>query len=275
MGLFTDLVDPGKFTVQNLPEYIFLCGGELIDKTRSLRANFYDRIQTSNPELFNKIQLAENADKWYLSRPLEARKIYKDLLELEEYLAGLSVRILLFVESPGAIAELGAFALMPLLREKLIVIIERSHYKKSSFIRNGPIERLLHLKGDEKVFPYPWLSGETIDATTMGDTLEEVIGLVKTAVAKNPKNPKFRRNDHGHLMLLIADLINLNGILSLTDIQKILHELKISTPQSVLKKYISLLEQLDLISVEPYGKLTFYVTRRDAPPYIQYAPKGA
>jgi len=74
-------------------------------------------------------------------------------------------------------------------------------------------------------------------------------------------------------MLLIADLINLNGILSLTDIQKILHELKISTPQSVLKKYISLLEQLDLISVEPYGKLTFYVTRRDAPPYIQYAPK--
>lgn len=125
MGSFTDSVDPDKFVIQNQPDYIFLCGGRLDDFDHSVRAYFYrDKVQKDSA-LLGKVQLAETADQWYLSR-----KLFDDLLELEEYLAGLSACVLLFVESPGAIAEFGAFSQMRLIQEKLVVVIEESYFNK-------------------------------------------------------------------------------------------------------------------------------------------------
>jgi hypothetical protein len=123
VGSFTESVDPDKLAILNQPDYIFLCGGPLDDFEHSLRAYFYrDEVQ-KNPALLEKIQLAEKADDWH-----QSRKLFDDLLELEEHLAGLSACVLLFVESPGAIAEFGAFSQMELIQEKLVVVIEESYF---------------------------------------------------------------------------------------------------------------------------------------------------
>ena len=273
MGLFTDSVDPSKFAIQNQPDYIFLCGGRLDDFDRSLRAYFYRDKVKKNPTLLERVQLAENADEWY-----QSRKLFDDLLELEEHLAGLSACVLLFVESPGAIAEFGAFSQMKLIREKLVVVIEESYFVKQSFIKNGLVE---HVRRDspQSVLSYPWFSPPTgssvgiIDPARASGTLDEVDREIKEILRRKSKTTTFRKDDHGHMMLLIADLVTLSVIILQREILKILNQLGIEITSQSLKKYLFLLDQLHLITARRFGKVDYYTDLVGGHEYVSYAPK--
>lgn len=274
MGAFSDVVSPSSFTVLAQPDYIFLCGGRLKDYKNSLRAHFYTYKVEPNVDLAQRVQLAETADEWYQSRHL-----FEDLLELEEYLAGLSACILLFVESPGAIAEFGAFSQMVLLKDKLIVVVEDTHFGQNSFIRNGLIEQAKRLR-PESVLSYPWLSVSTpggpleIDVVGAADTLDEVEKEVRNVLKKRSKTAAFKKEDHGHLMLLIADLVTLNVIVLQQEIQAILTSLDLKVKQPQLRKYLFLLSQLGLISTFHYGNVDYYLNpNKSGPEYVDYAPK--
>jgi len=273
LGAFSDVVDPDRFTILAQPDYIFLCGGRLKDFDHSLRAHFYAYRVEPNPDLLKRVQLAEKADEWY-----QTRKVFADLLELEEYLAGLSACILLFVESPGAIAEFGAFSQMSLLRDKLVVVIEDTYYGKTSFIHNGLVEHLERVRPDS-VLSYPWLSAVGPDGTSkidpLGavDTLDRVAEEVQKVLAKKPKTTAFKSNDHGHLMLLIADLVTLNVVILQNELQDLLASLKVSIALSELKKYLFLLDKLKLISAFHYGHVNYLINLSSGVEYIGYSSK--
>jgi hypothetical protein len=273
VGEFADSVTPRLFKVQNPPDYVFLCGGKLEDPEHSLRAQFYERKVKPNPVLEKKVVLAEVADKWY-----STRKLFGDLLELEGYLAALCACILLFVESPGAIAELGAFTQMAALREKLIAVIERSHSIGPSFIVNGPIEQMSRLASG-RVLSYPWLldpSGadpKRLNIGALDDTLNDLIEKLQETLAKRTKTSGFRAKDHGHRMLLIADLVKLSVVTFQEEIQEILGELRVGVGERELTKYLYLLNQLGLIATEKYGHIWYYFGVSGTPEFIRYAPK--
>jgi len=273
LGKFSDSVNPRSFRILNQPDYIFLCGGRLDDFKHSLRAHFYKYKVQTNTALLQRVQLAEAADEWY-----QSRKVFSDLLELEEHLAGLSACILLFVESPGAIAEFGAFSQMKLLQDKLVVVIEDSHFEQTSFIRNGLIEHAKRTRPDS-VLSYPWFSipdhggAPEIDHTGAVDTLEEVEKEIQKIISEKPRTTAFRADDHGHLMLLIADLITLNVVILQQELQEILSSLGILIKTSELKKYLFLLSQLALISTIHYGNVEYYLDQPGKPEYMDYAPK--
>jgi hypothetical protein len=273
VGAFTDSVDPSAFTILNQPDYIFLCGGPLKDFDHSLRAHFYRDKVENDPVLLKKVQLAEKADEWY-----QSRKLFDDLLELEEHLAGLAACILLFVESPGAIAEFGAFSQMKLLQGKLIVVIEDSYFTKQSFIRNGLVEHARRIRSDS-VFSYPWLlppsagGPSKVDPAGAADTLNEIEAEIKIILAKRPKTIAFDKNDHGHMMLLVADLVSLNVIVQQSEIHGLLTALKIEVPTQALKKYLFLLDQLALVATFRYGNVDYYLSLAGAPAFATYAPK--
>jgi hypothetical protein len=274
VGAFADSVDPSALTVLNQPNYVFLCGGRLDDFDHSLRAHFYrDRVRT-NPTLSQRVQLAERADELY-----QSRKLFEDLLELEEHLAGLSACVLLFVESPGAIAEFGAFSQMELLQQKLVVVVEASHFRQQSFIRNGLVEHASRIRPDS-VLSYPWLSSptaggpSTIDSAAVDGTLDEIEREIEKILTGRPKSAAFKKNDHGHLMLLIADLVALNVVILQHEIQELLSELGVAIKLQELKKYLFLLDQLSLLSASRYGNVDYYVNQTGATEYISYAPKA-
>jgi hypothetical protein len=270
---FTDAVDPDNFAILNQPDYIFLCGGRRDDFEYSLRAHFYRDKVEPNPTLLARVQLAEKADEWYLSR-----KLFTDLLELEEHLAGLSACILLFVESPGAIAEFGAFSQMKLLQEKLVVVIEESHYNQQSFIKNGLVEHVRGIRPDS-VLSYPWLlppdvnDDRKIDSVGAIDTLDAVEREINKILSKKSKTTVFQKSDHGHLMLLIADLVVLNVIILQSEIQEILVQLGIAITPQALKKYLFLLDQLKLIKQKRYGNVDYYINLMGGNEYAFYAPR--
>src|SRR5947209_972804 len=101
-------------------------------------------------------------------------------LNLESDLAGLSAVIMLFVESAGSFAELGAFTQTEVLQDKLVAILEYSHYNDRSFIRDGPVARL-EKNNDESVFFYPWLGApdeggrRSLDIDQAQDTVSRLL----------------------------------------------------------------------------------------------------
>src|SRR5690606_14152668 len=117
-------------------------------------------IHDHEAKISKKIWLAEEVTDWFMEG------IYHDLIDLETHLAHLSDLIVLIVESPGSIAELGAFSVVPEIREKLQVFIRQERYKSDSFISLGPIRSIKRSNGTA-VRSYPWRT-----VTAISDTVE-------------------------------------------------------------------------------------------------------
>jgi len=108
---------------------IFLCGADKSDAStgRHMMAavlSKYPRFEIHYPEdLFDDLLVGKNQHS---------------LLSLENILADSVDAIVLFPESPGSFAELGAFANNPVLAQKLICLPQKKYKNKKSFINYGP-----------------------------------------------------------------------------------------------------------------------------------------
>lgn len=120
---------------------VFLCGADIKDTktSRSKMAsifNEYPRYEILYPEdLFDDL----------LAGPGQ-----HNLLKLENILADSVDAIVLFPESPGSFAELGAFSNNENLARKMIVLSNKKYERSKSFINYGP-NRLVRSSGTGKV----------------------------------------------------------------------------------------------------------------------------
>src|SRR5436190_6776347 len=99
---------PESVRVRAPSSIVFLCGGVIdarLDPPTALRDAFYRSIKTAPPAY--TVVLAEDAN------PLTTDAGYGDLLSFESDIAQVVGLILLFAESAGSLAELGAFAALP------------------------------------------------------------------------------------------------------------------------------------------------------------------
>ncbi|MET2850383.1 retron St85 family effector protein [Vibrio owensii] len=108
---------------------VFLCGGAIDDKTngRSRMASIFDA--NSRYELLYPEDIFDD---------LLAGPGQHSLLHLENILANCVDAIVLFPESPGSFAEIGAFSNNPRLAQKLIVLSNKNYKTNKSFINYGP-----------------------------------------------------------------------------------------------------------------------------------------
>lgn len=129
---------------KNLPNRhvdIFLCGGDINkDTIRKKVRNFLKSVD------FLMIFFPERIFVEYFNLNKEA-----DYLTLETILAENVDYICIVCESPGAFAELGAFANNKNLQDKIIVLNDEQYKNDPSFINLGPIK---HLKKKNKKSVY-------------------------------------------------------------------------------------------------------------------------
>ena len=138
---FRETIDAGQSRVTRLPHRIWLFGGQFAESTtlppRSLRDAFNRSCHKRSNEWIQDITRPEDYPDWL------AFSGYEDLLLFERDAGLLSRAIVLFVESEGAIAELGAFALDDQLHKKLFVVISRKYREspfRQSFLNLAPPE---------------------------------------------------------------------------------------------------------------------------------------
>ncbi len=242
--------------------FIFLCGGETNIRSSepvSIRDAMYREL-AKDSAVEKRIRVAEHYKDW------SHDSIYRDLVSFERHLAELSSVIVLVLESPGSIAELGLFSVVDEFQGKLLVFIETDHYKSSSFIKLGPVDYL------EKVHKnvaecHRWMI--EVDRETRFDpkAAQELQPELAEAVLLRAKKPAperpFRPTSWLDTALLICDVLNLCSALTLREMRSILERLGYAKTDSELRQFLFLLEKVRLIAIEPKGDQRFYVGLED------------
>ncbi|MGF1739503.1 retron St85 family effector protein [Vibrio profundum] len=108
---------------------VFLCGGAIDSE---------DNGRYKMASIFNEHSKYELLYPEDIFDDLLAGPGQHSLLHLENILADCVDAIVLFPESPGSFAEIGAFSNNPRLAQKLIVLSDKNYRSNKSFINYGP-----------------------------------------------------------------------------------------------------------------------------------------
>ncbi len=123
----------GKYAVIN----IFLCGPGVEHKNFPLRNKIKEYLETY---LLVSVHYGEDIkDKKFRKR---ISKTEADLQTLESVFAHQNDFTVLMLDSPGAIAELGAFSMTPSIRPRLYTLVSEQYYNNESYISRGPLSLL-------------------------------------------------------------------------------------------------------------------------------------
>jgi len=253
--------------IWNTPRLIFLCGGKTAKSRgyRSARDFFYRHLLSKKPAIASRVRLAENVNAWF------RKNVFPDLLELENYLAGLADITVLFVESPGSIAELGAFAASDALRPKTLAVLNDFYDSEKTFISDGPVQKIKN-KDDQLVHYYTWNPRQLNSPATKKEFREMAKDLTAFLVERDKSHPNeqgFDKKNPGHVLLLVADLIGIPGVATGTEITECLRVLE-CFDHEYRDRYLSLLEGMSFIERARRSNQEFYVSVASEH-FIQYA----
>ncbi|WP_093197600.1 retron St85 family effector protein [Variovorax sp. YR750] len=253
--------------------FIFLCGGQTDIRSYepvSIRDAMYREL-AKDSAIEKRIRVAEHYKDW------SHESIYRDLVSFERHLAELSSVIVLVLESPGSIAELGLFSVVEEFQGKLLVFIETNHYKSASFIKLGPVDYLEKFHGNSAEC-HRWMVEVDRQFKFDPKAAQELQPELAEAILKRAKKPApehaFRPTSWFDTALLICDLLSLCSALTLREIRGILEQLDHAKTESELKQYLFLLEKVELIAVEPKGDQRFYVGIEDRQFYWFHIREG-
>lgn len=265
---FIATIDPPRSTVVSSPDFIAIFGGAISKKkppkrSKSKRDVFYWWLVENHPDLKDILLLPENFDDW------SDFDTYSDLLLFEKDLGFLTSAVLIFLESPGSIAELGAFSQIDSLSERLIVVVYSNKHPKKSFISLGPIRSIQATK------KYP-NSVCVIPEVSNKDFLDHIPVIFNTLNQKRKrlkKQKSFKSKDTQHVIILILDLINLFQVIQKTEIQVIIRKFDVQIKKKRLDQILFLLQKTRFIHCQPYGNNDYYVPNKFRKIYLDYTSK--
>lgn len=242
----------GKSRVDLSSPIVFLCGG-LVDikqaETPSIRDAFLRYISSVDCELIDQITLAEEFKDWIHD------SVYKDLLDFESDIAHISSLIVIVLESPGALAELGLFVRNNVLNKKLVVFVNDKHYSASSFISLGPLRYLEAIK-DKTVCAYPW-DLENIDES-LGDSLPEMREDLLLAMSEMDSSEAFDVENDGHISFVLYEFIRIFRALKVSEIEAYSKYIGLDLKREKVKRLLFLLIKFELVATGKRGHDQYY-----------------
>lgn len=248
--IFIDLIDLSNSKVLLAPHITFVCGGPVDDRTvnnHSIR-NMFMNLSALMPDRSEGFILAENFKDWQSG--------YSDLSEFENDIASLSSIIVIILESPGALTELGLFFANPKLRKKMVVVVHSKHHDSESFIKFGLLSPLEKASKGEAVLVYEIDSDdiESIDKKEIDEILKDVWGISDNI----DKSSSFDTRDHGHNIFLVFQIIVLFTILTLTEIAHFLEKLDVEMSSKQIQSALYILRKFNLVARKKRSSQTFY-----------------
>lgn len=238
---------------------LFLCGGPVdvsAVKPPSLR------------EAFTRV-LHENAFKKYsmlLAEQLNAffpKGQYRDILTFEAHIAQISELIVLFSESFGSAAELGAFAMVPDIAHRLLVVIDDEHYNAHSFISLGPIRALENEFGNTSICVLHRGDIGIPNIRNVADVKIDVLSeqmriAIQAREATSREHTTFDPNRPGHIIKFVVGLIQFYGALTIDEIAFHLEFVGLTTSLATLNNYLLCAEFADWIMHDKRGIETYF-----------------
>lgn len=261
---FLETIDPAQVRVISFPLRIWVFGGALGGNT--MRDVFWN--QSLNPKRgepwIQHLERPEDFEDWW------AFSGYDDLLLFERDACLLARLVVLFAESPGAFAELGAFALDKAITKKLVVILAaryRENDFKKSFLTLGPLKRLQNIDEDAVC-----VVGSHLASSLEAHDIEGIFSSVTRKISTlRDATHILDIDDPSHRLLIMADIIDLLIVSTESDVQRALHFLGFPTAAlSDSKRHAKLLNFLNLAHLRERGNERYLVRIDDSRPLASY-----
>jgi hypothetical protein len=182
--------------------------------------------------------------------------VFKDLVSFERELASICSLIVIVVESPGSMVELGAFSQLEELAEKSIVICSSRFVDDFSFINLG-ILRFMRSKVASRVKSYPWEIDRPNEISN--EVVNDVVSDVCDELKKLPKTAVFGSEHYSHCMVMITELLRYFVALKEQEIIQYLSACGFAISSDQLRGKLFLLKSFRIVRTETYSDATFYV----------------
>lgn len=266
---FISTVDPIKATVVSFPEFIAIFGGAIRlkksrSKPKSYRDAFYRWILDHRDDLKALLLFPENYNDW------SDFATYSDLLLFEKDLGYLTSAVLVFLESPGSIAELGAFSQIPSLSERLMVVVKDIHHPKKSFISLGPIRSIK----DTQKYPHSVCEIPDEKPDQLVKHIAVIVDMLDLKRRRTNSTEGYVETNSQHEILLILDLINLFLVILKTELLHLASHFGTNMRMSRLEQILFLLGKTELISSRHYGGIEYYFPLKFKKIYVDYTSKS-
>lgn len=263
---FKRSIAPEKTTIYKLPSHILVFGGRTdvsLHRHVSCRNVFLLKAAELGHHLSPHFKIPEDYPEW---NKMEG---YDNLVEFELHAGCLARAIILITETPGAIAELGAFCMDDVLRERLLVVIEREYVnREDSFICLGPLKLIRKHSEDHSVCAVDSLSSASAFEAEVEATLDTLDAKLKEE-AQRPHFSSVRTRDQ---FLLIADLVDLFRALNKSEIDDLLRFMQVSVSHTNLKQMLWQLKLFGLLKSDQVYGVTYYVAvKREDHQFLDYA----
>ncbi|TXM72835.1 hypothetical protein FV218_12595 [Methylobacterium sp. WL69] len=252
-------IDAESIRVYAPTSMIFLCGGQ-VDAEKphylSLRSAFL-RFAYDPPYENHHIVLAEELNFVF------PNDHYDNILLLEADMAQIADLIVLFSESFGSVAELGAFAMINQIASNLLVFVDDKNYNADSFIKLGPILSLEKMYGDGAVCVLT-LEDLSIDDIANVKNLNLNIFKARANAAIDIRLKETRahttlnKKNEGHIIKLVVGMIQHYGALTLSEIKMLLECLDINHNDKRIHQFLQCALFAKWIIKDKRGLRTFY-----------------
>lgn len=268
--LYSDLnPDTARFKVPF--KSLFLCGGIIADAEQGAPKSLRDYIyRTRKLKLASKIVRAEAATQLYRDTS------YHDLIEFEEDIARVASIVLVIAESPGSLAELGAFTVNTTIRRSLRIIAQTKYQAAESFIRFGPIERI-QKPNPEYVGFYPWKVSKTgrFIASSARPHYAAMQSFIKDSLNKAPGSRAFNtNNDNRKKFYIIYWIIYLLFAASISVILKIVRTIYPEITFDELRNKMYCMKLMYWIDRESYSGKEYYFALGEEDPLTYRFPRS-
>ncbi len=242
-----------RFKVNFAKKHIFVCGG-LVDVKSQIPPSFRDRFiqytATNYEEINQSIVLAESFKDYF------KENIFSDLLVFEDEIASVASLILIFLESPGSLVELGMFCSRPGFYKKLLIVAPQEQTEsEDSFIYLGPLEHIRR-KEENSVVIYPWPSNEKVEYNI--EYLNDLLGHVSDKLNMASHQVAFVYENSGHVALLVYEIIRLSYPILIGEIELALCALNLDIKEAEVRRHLYILSKLGMISHNFYSNYTYY-----------------
>ena len=199
---------------------------------------------------------------------------YKDILKFETDIAQICDLIVLFSESYGSAAELGAFSMIPEIALRLLVVMDDLNYKNLSFITLGPVRSLENSYGDsaicvihrDDVDIHSISAAHTVNLTTFSSRMSAaILGRMR----EHKEHSTFDPARNGHVIKLIVGIIQHYGALTLDEIECLLFCMDIKNNIDEIKNFLLCAIFLRWIIKDKRGINEYYssIVKREALSY--------
>jgi hypothetical protein len=184
--------------------------------------------------------------------------------------------VLVIAESPGSLAELGAFASNDTIRKTLRIIIQQKYFASESFTRFGPVERIKKdgekIKKDSDGFVgfYPWRtngSGNVVLCSARPHHLE-IVKFINMHMDAEPKTEQFPKLEEIKIFYIIYWVIYLFIAIPTNDLYLTVQALLPAAERREIRNKMYCMQLAGWIASEAYSGKEYFFACHDVDPFI-------